>query len=53
MLTDKPQKNPVTAGYIGRGTINLFSLNRSDLADFIVKQLEDQTFVHKAPALSN
>lgn len=53
MLTDKPQKNPVTAGYIGHGTINLFWLNRSDLADFIVKQLDDHTFIHKAPAVSN
>jgi len=53
MLTDKPKKNPVSAGYIGDGTIHLFSLNRNDLAAFLVDQLDDDTFIQKAPALSN
>jgi len=53
MLTDKPEKNPIKVGHIGDGSINLFWLNRSDLANFLVKQLDDTSLIHKAPAVSN
>lgn len=32
MLTDKAQKNKIAAGYLGSGKINLFWLNRNNLA---------------------
>jgi nucleoside-diphosphate-sugar epimerase len=53
MLTDKPQKNKVTADYLGNGKVNLFWLNRNDLADFLIDQLDSDSFVKKAPVLSN
>jgi len=53
MLTDKPQKNKIAADYLGSGKVNLFWLNRNDLADFIIEQLNDKTYLRKAPVVSN
>lgn len=53
LLTNKTQKNKIRAGFIGKESINLFFLNRSDLADFLLEQLTDKTFIKKAPAISN
>jgi NAD(P)H-binding len=53
MLTDKETSPPPVAGYIGAPKIKLFSLSRNVLADFLVLQLQDDTRLRKAPAISN
>lgn len=50
-LTEKPAKGAYRVGYVGVGTG--ISLTREDLADFIVKQLDDTTYVRKVPLISN
>ena len=50
-LTEEPAKGNYRVGYVGVGTgINL---TRADLADFILRQIDDPTHRHKAPFLSN
>ncbi len=53
MLSNKPKVGNVKIGYPGDGNICLFSLTRTDLADFLVQQLDDKTLIHKAPVISN
>lgn len=53
MLSDKPSNGKVNAGYIGDGTIKLFSLSREDLAEFLLKQAEDRKWLKQSPAISN
>jgi nucleoside-diphosphate-sugar epimerase len=53
MLSDVPTARPAAAGYIGDRRIKLFSLSRPALADFLLDQLGDRNWIHKAPALSN
>lgn len=52
MLTEKPGRGPV-AGHIGDDGIKLLSLSRPVLADFLVDQLADETWLRKAPVISN
>lgn len=51
MLTNDTPKGNVRVGYVGKdiGT----RLTRADLADFLLKQLQDHTYVRQAPAVSN
>ena len=51
-LNNKPGQGQVKAGYMGEGKVNL-SLSRADLVDFLLSQLEDETYLQKAPAISN
>ena len=51
MLTDAPPTGEVKAGYIGGGIGP--RVNRSDLASFMLDQLDDPTYVRQAPAISN
>ena len=53
MLSNKPAKGKINAGYTGNDNVSLFSLTREDLADFLVKQIEDKEFIRKAPVISN
>lgn len=53
MLSDKPDGGKINVGYIGDGSINLFSLSRIDLAFFLLQQVKDRKWLHKAPVLSN
>jgi putative NADH-flavin reductase len=53
MLSDKENYNPPALGYVGAKQIKLFSLSRNVLADFLVAQLNDTTWIGKAPAISN
>lgn len=53
MLSDKPTNGKINAGYTGDGTVNLFSLSRADLADFLLQQLSDKKWLHKSPVISN
>lgn len=52
-LTSKPNNGPAIAGYVGDKQIKLFFLSRDRLADFLIDQLTDPSWVRKAPAISN
>lgn len=53
MLTNKPGSPPPVADYVGAADLRLFWLSRNVLADFLVGQLTDRTWIRKAPVLSN
>jgi NAD(P)-dependent dehydrogenase (short-subunit alcohol dehydrogenase family) len=50
MLTDQPAQGTLKIGYVGDITPRL---SRADMAAFMLKQLEDDTYIRKAPAISN
>ena len=50
-LTDGPRTGQVKAGMVGQGVGP--SVSRADLADFMLRQLADDTFLRQAPAISN
>jgi putative NADH-flavin reductase len=51
MLIDRPVDGDYRAGYVGAGMNR--TLSRGNFADFILKQLDDDTFRHKIPAVSD
>lgn len=51
MLTDNPKSGNVRVGYVGKGMGP--RLARADMAHFMLQQLEDETYLRKAPAISN
>lgn len=53
MLSNNPSKGKLNIGYIGDGKVKLFSLTRTDLADFLTQQLDDKTYLRQAPVISN
>tara|TARA_R110000850_G_scaffold40805_1_gene105103 strand:- start:936 stop:1571 length:636 start_codon:yes stop_codon:yes gene_type:complete len=53
MLSKKPKTEKLNIGYTGTDNVKLFSLSREDLADFLVKQINDKTYIGKAPIISN
>ena len=53
MLSKKPAMGKLNIGYTGDGKVKLFSLTREDLANFLIQQLDDKTYIRKAPVLSN
>ena len=50
-LTDGPRTGRVTAGYVGQGPGP--SVSRADLADFMLRQVADDTYLRQAPAISS
>jgi NAD(P)-dependent dehydrogenase (short-subunit alcohol dehydrogenase family) len=50
MLTDQPLPGSLKVGYVGDIGPRLA---RADLAAFMLQQLTDTTYLHKAPAISN
>ena len=50
MLTDQPAQGNLMVGYVGDIRPRI---SRADLAAFLLQQVRDQTFVQKAPAISN
>ena len=50
-LTDAPRTGKVKAGYVGKGMG--LTLSRADMADFMLQQLKGDTYLQKAPAISN
>ncbi|MEO8397810.1 MAG: NAD(P)H-binding protein, partial [Chloroflexota bacterium] len=50
MLTDQPSQGTLKLGYVGDITSRL---SRADLAAFMLRQLDDDTYLRKAPAISN
>jgi len=52
MLNNNPKSDKVKVGYVGRGEVGT-AISRADLADFLLKQVEDTKYVGQAPAISN
>jgi len=50
MLTDQPAQGTLKVGYVGDITTRL---SRADMAAFMLKQLDDDTYLREAPAISN
>jgi putative NADH-flavin reductase len=50
MLTDGPGTGQPKVGYLGKGAGS--RLSRSDLAAFVLAQLDDRAFLRKAPVIS-
>lgn len=51
MLTDDPKTGKVKVAYVGKGMGARIA--RADIASFLIDQVNDKTFIHKAPAISN
>jgi putative NADH-flavin reductase len=51
VLNDNPPSGNVRAGYVGNGTGARIA--RADVADFMLRQLDDASYLHKAPMISN
>ena len=50
MLTDQPAQGALIVGYVG----DIHSrISRADMAAFMLKQLKDNHYLKKAPAISN
>ena len=52
LLNDKPRSGKVRAGYMGRGEVGTW-ISRSDVADFMLRQIGDTRYLRQAPAISN
>lgn len=50
--TDGAAKGTLRVGYLGRVPVRL-SMTRADIADFLVAQLTDETYLRALPAISN
>lgn len=52
MLTDRPAgEKALRIGYLGKGTGP--QLSRADLAHFMITEIQDRTYLHQAPVISN
>ena len=51
-LNNKPKSGKVKAGYVGTGEVGM-SISRADIADFMLKQINDTKYLRQAPAISN
>ena len=52
LLTDKPLSKYIRAGYLGKDKLGS-KLSRTDLAWFMLEQIDSADYVRKAPAVSN
>jgi len=52
-LGNKPATGRLAIGYTGDGEVSFFSLSRADLADFLLRQLDNKKYLHQAPVVSN
>lgn len=52
MLNNNPKSGKVKAGYVGKGEVGTW-ISRADVADFLLKQVEDTEYLRQAPAISN
>jgi hypothetical protein len=51
MLTDDPPAGDVKVGYLGKGVGP--RLSRADLAAFMLRQAQEDTYLRQAPVISN
>ena len=52
LLNNKPKSGKVRAGYLGKGEVGTW-ISRADIADFMIKQVQDTKYLRQAPAISN
>ena len=52
ILNNKPKSGKVKVGYVGTGEVGT-QIRRADIADFMLKQIEDTKYLRQAPAISN
>ena len=52
MLNNDPKTGKVKAGYVGTGEIGTW-ISRADVADFMLKQVEQTKYLRQAPAITN
>lgn len=52
MLNNNPKSGKVKAGYVGKGEVGTW-ISRADLADFLLRQVQDTKYLRQAPAISN
>ncbi len=52
MLNNNPKSGKVRAGHLGRGEVRTW-ISRADIADFMLKQIQDTKYLRQAPAISN
>ena len=52
ILNNKPKSGKVKVGYVGSGEVGT-QISRADIADFMLKQIEDTKYLREAPAISN
>jgi hypothetical protein len=48
-LVDGAERGDVRIAWVGKG----MRINRADMAKFMLEQIKDETYAHKAPAISN
>lgn len=51
MLSDDPPQGRVEVGYVGQGMGS--RITRADVASFMLDQVDDDAYLHQAPAISN
>lgn len=51
MLTDQPKTGSVRVGYVGQGTG--MRLSRADMADFMLREMEEKRYLRQSPVISN
>jgi hypothetical protein len=52
MLNNNPGSGKIRAGYLGKKQVGT-NLSRADLTAFLLKQVQDATWLRQAPAISN
>ncbi len=52
ILNNKPKSGKVKVGYVGTGEVGT-QISRADIADFMLKQIQDTKYLREAPAISN
>jgi putative NADH-flavin reductase len=51
-LNNNPKSGKVRVGYLGKGEVGL-RVSRADLAEFMLKQVQDTKYLRRAPVISN
>jgi len=52
LLNNKPKSGKVRAGYLGKGEVRTW-ISRADIAEFMLKQVQDTKYLRQAPAINN
>jgi hypothetical protein len=52
LLNEHPKSEKVRVGYLDKEDVGAW-ISRSDVADVMLKQLEDSKYLQQAPAISN
>lgn len=52
MINNNPKSGKVKVGYVGKGEVGTW-ISRADLAEFLLRQVQDTKYLRQAPAISN